>query len=294
MEQNTTWRGDMESSEEFGVEQRQLNHLLQLVNVALQTTNLAEVYVQVNTKRVVAGHTRKQTTGSRRRWCHADVTNYTRAVDHLVVTAVRIHAACCASTPRPVKKGTGTTASKWSECSVETAFPTLARASTSSSCTRLCCGSLSLFLFDVGGYGVTFWGWHRIRLLLVVQKRRREILGFYGCIFAGCIYIGSVLHILVDNLFLLNILDVLGQFIRLIKVCNFLKAALLCSFLNRLGSAFKALETTGGSRSTCKRLWTSTSLINWFALGVIFFDVFVICVGLDIVVISLIRQVAGD
>ena len=43
MEEDTSGRRDVEPGEQLGVEQRQLHHLLKLLNVPLQTTDLVEI-----------------------------------------------------------------------------------------------------------------------------------------------------------------------------------------------------------------------------------------------------------
>jgi hypothetical protein len=48
------WR-DVELGKELGIQKRKLNHLLELVDVTLETSDLTEVDIQVNTKRVGIG-----------------------------------------------------------------------------------------------------------------------------------------------------------------------------------------------------------------------------------------------
>jgi hypothetical protein len=50
MKQDTTRRRNVKLLEKLGIEQRQLHHFLQLVDVALQATNLTEVDSQVDTE----------------------------------------------------------------------------------------------------------------------------------------------------------------------------------------------------------------------------------------------------
>ena len=52
MEQNTTRWCDVELQEKLRVQEWHLNHFLELVDVSFQSTNLAEIYILVDTQRV--------------------------------------------------------------------------------------------------------------------------------------------------------------------------------------------------------------------------------------------------